>query len=47
MMVSEKERKVFSAEEVAAHHETHSLWVVISDKVYDLTQFMEGQYFYS
>ncbi|KAJ3276547.1 fatty acid alpha-hydroxylase [Terramyces sp. JEL0728] len=32
---------IFSNEEVAAHHTTASVWVAISGKVYDITEFME------
>lgn len=33
--------KKFTWEEVAKHKTAQSLWVVIHDKVYDITKFME------
>ncbi|KAJ3367791.1 fatty acid alpha-hydroxylase [Kappamyces sp. JEL0680] len=35
-------RKVFTKEQVAAHHTTGSLWVTVKGRVYDLTHFMDS-----
>ena len=45
-MSSESEKKQnilpkYSWEEIAEHKTAQSLWVVIQDKVYDVTRFME------
>ena len=43
----QKELPKYSWEEVAQHNSADSLWVVIHDKVYDVTKFMEEVYTYS
>jgi cytochrome b involved in lipid metabolism len=35
------EEKTYSLAEVAEHNSNQSLWVVIDDKVYDITKFMD------
>ena len=44
-MASEAEAKVFKLEEVKEHNiskgEDKSIWVVIHDKVYDITNFLD------
>ena len=44
-MASEIEAKVFKLEEVKEHNkskgEDRSIWVVIHDKVYDITKFLD------
>ena len=44
-MASETEAKIFKLEEVKEHNkskgEDRSIWVVIHDKVYDITKFLD------
>lgn len=37
----ESKLPVFTMEEVAKHNTAESLWLVVHDKVYDVTSFME------
>ena len=38
---SGRELPKYSWEEVAEHNSAESLWIVVQDKVYDVTKFME------
>ena len=38
---SGRELPKYSWEEVAKHNSAESLWIVVQDKVYDVTKFME------
>lgn len=38
---SKKELPKYSWEEIAKHNSAESLWLVVHDKVYDVTKFME------
>ena len=38
---SGRELPKYSWEEVAQHNSAESLWIVVQDKVYDVTKFME------
>ncbi|XP_065064801.1 cytochrome b5-like isoform X1 [Rhopilema esculentum] len=35
------ERKLFSKEEIKQHNDGRSCWLIIHDKVYDVTEFLE------
>lgn len=39
--VAQKSLPVYSLEEVAKHNSIESLWLVVHDKVYDITAFSE------
>eukprot|EP01094_Clydonella_sp_ATCC50884_P026688 TRINITY_DN7411_c0_g1_i1.p1 TRINITY_DN7411_c0_g1~~TRINITY_DN7411_c0_g1_i1.p1 ORF type:complete len:142 (-),score=63.21 TRINITY_DN7411_c0_g1_i1:48-473(-) len=39
--MAEKQEKVFTEEEVAKHNSPDDLWLVVHDKVYDCTSFMD------
>ncbi|CCH58974.1 hypothetical protein TBLA_0B01310 [Henningerozyma blattae CBS 6284] len=34
--------KLYSYEEIAAHNTTESAWIIIKDKVYDVTKFLDS-----
>jgi cytochrome b involved in lipid metabolism len=36
----EKQHRTFTLEEVALHNQENSCWIVIKDKVYDCTQYL-------
>jgi cytochrome b involved in lipid metabolism len=38
---SRRELPKYSWEEVAQHNSAESLWIVVQDKIYDVTKFME------
>jgi cytochrome b involved in lipid metabolism len=38
---SGRELPKYSWEEVAQHNSAESLWIVVQDKIYDVTKFME------
>ena len=39
-MAGDKELRIISAEEVSKHNHEGSVWVIIDDKVYDVTKFL-------
>lgn len=43
----EKYEKLFSMQEVAAHCEPDSLWIVVDNIVYDVTQFSFEVFYYN
>merc|ERR1712070_204383 len=37
----EGEKKIFTKAEVAKHNTEHDVWIVVNDKVYDCTEYLE------
>ena len=39
-MASDKDLKIYGADEVSKHNTAASLWIIIDDKIYDVTKFL-------
>ena len=39
-MSTEQDLKIYGADEVSKHNTASSLWIIVDDKVYDLTKFL-------
>ena len=39
--MASKDLKIYSLDEIAKHNDASSLWIVLNDKVYDVTEFAD------